>query len=1609
MLPRFTKKNQKQKKQQTLDAVCTRTHTSVTLTKKRIVIALLTIVIGIVAISNIIWKNQKPIKQKENIYDSELTRSMTYEQVKDEDKAISNCEYVNFDAFFLRDLDGDGNAEGIRGTCKEINATDILYIEFSVNKNGYLKDGEIIINGSNFKLSAAIPKESDSGEIAQNAIGEDVKEIQLNTIKNGTQKLLTGTIKKREKNNINWYSEENNITLKGVHVSDDNIETPIEKKVKLKVDWYGDVKANIRDTYQRKELSGIFDNENREINLNFYVWTEEKNEKLLLRKNEVKAVIPTLNDYEPIRVEAEDSQYNPATRELIITKNAELNEKQEIIKNVYQSQRHSITVTYPIEAYEELGSDTIEIKIPVEAYYEGFNNTNKEFQNPYKSNTCKTTITVTFRNTIQNTGILVRTGKLISGRYVVSKKQPLKIYNGTVKEDTKDTYNVTWNVTIGKQEEPAKVILKETENGESQVSDVFIKKDSTEDSMKDITKNIGIYFHSAQQFVGEDGWIKVYDDETNELIITFSKDNWNMYTYENPYMYKTPIKHIRIETSEVKSQTSISIQNIKELDDEYITEHYTKEEFDNLQYIKSTLTAYLGERKIATDLHSANYDEEISEATLTIYNNVVSTQENKKDFKINISAYGSDTSNTAKWQNGAFLLKFPEEIIDVKINEIKTNNEEVSITNYETYKEGNNIFIKILTENETEQSYGLTIYCDIVANPKIASIDKDLELYASNELCQNYKNKATDIYDINGNLNTTENIEMNSEMIRLVAPSSLLTYQEAKEYDAQKSTAIAPKVAIVEKDQRTAEIELGIINNYSDTISDIQILGRIPTTGNTYILTNENMSSNFNTTIKENGIQIPEELVEKAKVYYSEKMNATNDLTDTENNWTLNPTEWQKIKSYLIIIENYTMSIKEKQIFSYQIEIPEGLEYNQISYSHHGVYFNLDTAEGKYKTQVAPNKLGFIIAKQFDVELIKYQKGSNKVIPGVTFSIFKDGENEENTKVTNETGKIEVNKLYAERTYVIKEIKTPKQYALNQEQIKFTTKVNEAGELEAELINGTLRAGTELVVNKTEKGYVISIQVEDEVRPNIKIIKLEQNTENRIPKVKYKMSGTGISGQERIITTDKNGEITEIGLYLNNEYTLTETKAEGYYLAEPIKFVIEQNGSEYSLRTLEGTIKNYNVTFEDEIPTVNIYIENEKIPRYSLNITKQEKGNETKKIEGAKFKLFKDNKVIGEYTSDVNGKINIENLYQYQESKKINQTYILKEVLAPQGYAAVKDITFKVESVNNELQFKEELSDETLAKTYTVEGEVINLIIEDSTSFKLVKKDGSEPNEPIVPGVKFAIYNIENNEEPAKDSKGNIVGTKEIINGKEYYTVITNEKGEITADLTQGLYKAVEVEADDKYDIENKIYYFGIGESKECKNLPYLQSVITDIPYNMDFKILDDGSMIAAGGFSEKITLRNGETFNCGSTVSSLIIKYDEYNQIEWVRPILGYETRVCNIFEAEGGYIAVGYTRSDKLYLGDETFIETGTGKSGFIIKLDKNGKVIASEINIRMSSMYDCCIGHQRSNGDIIINPGGYTLVYDSNLNQKEVCIAQYTRSKNTFRERGIYNRIL
>ena len=92
------------------------------------------------------------------------------------------------------------------------------------------------------------------------------------------------------------------------------------------------------------------------------------------------------------------------------------------------------------------------------------------------------------------------------------------------------------------------------------------------------------------------------------------------------------------------------------------------------------------------------------------------------------------------------------------------------------------------------------------------------------------------------------------------------------------------------------------------------------------------------------------------------------------------------------------------------------------------------------------------------------------------------------------------------------------------------------------------------------------------------------------------------------ISTNVNGEAVIDGLKVGEEYTLEETKANGYYISkEKIKFTITNTNGTYTVNVSEGTVKSNNITIENDIPIVNISLEDEKIPTYDLEITKIKK------------------------------------------------------------------------------------------------------------------------------------------------------------------------------------------------------------------------------------------------------------------------------------------------------------------------------------------------------------------------------------------------------------------
>ena len=1543
----------------------------------------------------------------------ELARAMEYEEVKEGDEAVEGTDYVEFDAFFLRDINQDGYAESIRGTCKPIGQDDTLYMELNVQTAGYLKNTKIDINGENFYLQTSLPKDN---ELKDNYIGNNIKTIEFNDIANGTQKMLTGlvrsgdysvTSRKAEAigNNINNYSKINSVTLTGTYVGEDGTEIAINKTVEFNIDWYGETQARIYSIIQNKDITNAIDEEKGELSLDFTVYTEETDKELIISKNHVEGEVPELNGYKPLRVEYTGNNglfnYDTKTRIFTIDRNAQTNEEGKVTSSISRNNSYGIKIVYPIEAYRELGQETIQIRVPVKTYYDGYNNPNEGFTNPYKSNTAESTIIATYEKpagSISRFEVIV--GKYIyqpSSRYIVSKEKPLRIYNGISQEETEDTYNVQWRAYVGTDDISSGIVMQETRKGKEQVTDNFIKTDSSKESTNDIVSNVGIYFSGANGILGEDGWIKVYDAETDELIHEFTAEEWNKYTSNNPYRYELPVKHIRVETSNViEGERSIYVYSIKEIDDEKLTEKYAKEDFDKLQYIESTLVGYRGEKYINQATHQANYEAPISVANISIENNTISTQTTEENANIKITTETNTAYNEINWKNGTFLVKFPAEIIDVQVNEVKSTSSLVSIESYELIENDEGTFIKIVTNNDTSTTYSIQIDADLTADPRKPTATRNIELYATNENGENYYYSAKDKYYVNNNLNTEERVNYRTASISMVAPNSLITAQTASDFDENGSEVISPEIAdlkpvyaVVDQEQKeqTATIGVQIRNNYGDTISEISILGKIPFKGNTYVISGKDLGSTFTAKMKETGIEVPEELKQYVTVYYSENENPTKDVSEQENGWKTaeQVANWDNVKTYLIDLGDFVMQAGDEYVFRYTVKIPNGLEFNQVAFSYHGVYFSLDTDQGKYKTETEPNRLGLRIAEKYDLELTKYQKGRDIVIPGATYRVTDVETGESKTGITNAEGKITIGNLYAEKEYEIQEIKTPDDYELSEDIIRFVGHVDENGTLTIEKKQGTTKG--DMTVTKQEgENYRVQAAVEDEVKARLRIIKKEQGTDNLIPGVKfeigeqdkstpkavYTMTSLSESENSKIVTTDENGEIIITGLTVGKEYFLAEIKAEGYYVDAGLNFMVLNNDGKYEFELYyDWNVTNQEVTEENGIPTINLTIENEKIPTYDLQIVKIKKTTEStlsedekianaeadltspevEYLEGAKFRLYKGTELIGEYTTNEQGRIRIPNLYQYEGYEYLdeiyNQIYTLKEVQAPSGYAKVQDITFRAENQDGTIVLKEidKNGEETESERYSVEGNTVQLVVEDSPTFKLIKKDG-ETKETLA-GVKFAIYNVENGQEPARNSKGEIIGTKETINGAEYYTVTTNAQGEITEDLPEGLYKAVEVKADDKYDISGNVYYFGIGESKELEKemVPtYAEKIGTS--YNEEVTSVietSDGGYLIAGNFNNgNLNFGDYEIENNG-VMDGFIVKYDANNEVEWANSIGDNGNDYINSVTetANNEYVAVGYFFSASIQAGDYKLDSQGSA-DGMIIKYNANGELI-------------------------------------------------------------------
>ena len=1646
-----------------------------------IITCIIVFMLAMLAIVNLIGNNNK---NRVGEIDLELARAMTYEQYKEGEEAVENTNGgIKFSAFFLRDLDGDNIADKVKGTCKETGTEDQLYLEIKVLEEGKLQNAKIKINADNFYFDTAILKDD---EVKNNYISNNTKEIELKDLENGTQKLLLGNVRSGDYSqinrrldalgkNTNKYTGVSTVTLEGTYVPDKGEPVEISKEYELKVDWYGKTQCLIPEYYKNwvnnKNIL-ITDNfigtEAEQVTFNYTVVTRETANELLLSKSHIEGTFPKINGFLPtdVIITGKDVEYtyNKGTGEYTAERNATLDDTGKVAENAYSMiydtltfNEYSFIVTYPQEVFEEEGF--IDLVMPIKAYYEGYNNKNEgiendeeKFNNPYQSEIVEDNIRVRVEK-VTEVDIEFRTivGKLVTlphKRYVVPKSNVLKIYNKDNEYEEHEYYKEKWSVRVGQNTDVSGITMKDGQNllereDDANKTNEFVKSDMSTEEIGDMVKYVGIYFDGCSTFLNEDGWIRVYNDDTEEVIAEFTKDNWYLYSENNPYYYPEGIKHIRIETSEknkecakLSNSLSLIVNNIKELDNEAIAKKYSREQFDNIKEIQSTLVGYANYgtveesdiRYVETNTHKANYEEELSLAQISMKPTALSTQ-TTNEVQIVLSTIKDEENNEIGWVNGTFLLKFPKQIIDLQVKDIIKDNNSINVENYEVYEKDGNYYIKIYTKNSTNTSEGfkLTLKCDVTSDPTISTATTQIELYASNEFESIYFYPTADEYDVNDNGNTSELVGDATCKMELVSPTSLITSTTASEYDENGSTAISPKIAKMDKNQKSAKVSINITNNYINTVSDIVLIGKIPFLGNEYILNKKQLGSEFTTTMQNTGIEIPSELQNYATIYYSEEENPTTDIKLETNKWQTkddlgeDTQKWDKVKSYMIVLENFEMPKDKNYIFTYKIDMPSGIEYNKIAYATHAVYFSLNTEEGKYETNVESNKLGIMIAKQYDLELTKYQVETDKTVANATYSVTDVKTGESRTAVTNAQGKLTIPGLYVEKEYKIKEIKASQDYAVSEEEILINTNINNEGNLEVTVHEKEkLKSLKECSATKENdiEYWKVNISVQDEPKARLEIVKTDKETGASIEAARFKITGEGKSGLT--VVTNSEGKIESNGYYLGQEYSIEETKANGYFLlSEQIKFIITREGKEYKFEIIQGEdqVIEKQLTMQDGIPVLSVKIQNTPRPTYKLEILKVPAGT-VDNLPNAKFKIEGPGIDRAQnYKTNEQGSITINGLYLGTEEND-TQEYTLTETEAPQGYLKREPIGFKVYKGDEQEQPEVVITKGQVKTTEVYKGEseevyTITLIVEDDPVFKLIKKDGKEEDK-LLPNVKFALYSIgtDGRETFATNVNGELLGEKETINGQEYRVLTTDKNGQITADLGDGRYKVVELQTAEGYefpeDEEERTFYFGIGDSLPGKVevMDKWSKVIkgdsTDGSSAVSIQNMiktTDGGYLVNGYFNSKtltLTKSDGQTIkltNNGAS-NSFIIKYNSKKEIEWANSIggSGYDNGYNKIVETtDGGYILAGNSsyNSGDVKLSDgttETILASYGGGDIVIVKYNFDGTIQWSDIVGGSNKDNICAITLTEDKG-IIISVSFISTSIQSNKNQNNI----------------------
>lgn len=216
-----------------------------------------------------------------------------------------------------------------------------------------------------------------------------------------------------------------------------------------------------------------------------------------------------------------------------------------------------------------------------------------------------------------------------------------------------------------------------------------------------------------------------------------------------------------------------------------------------------------------------------------------------------------------------------------------------------------------------------------------------------NELTPTRQDKIT-LNVVNGNDVETRTFE---KAINFVAPTGMRTIGQITGFsDKDESVrSINSKIGIgelkINATKRNANVRIMAINNNEYNAKNVVILGRTPFEGNKEITSKEDLGSTFTAKMVEGIRNVSGLSPENMTIYYSANGEANQILNNPANGWVTDMNSVPEIKSYMIVLNNYTFNTGDVLGFEYTVEVPSDLGKNESTFGVFAVYYEKEEAE----------------------------------------------------------------------------------------------------------------------------------------------------------------------------------------------------------------------------------------------------------------------------------------------------------------------------------------------------------------------------------------------------------------------------------------------------------------------------------------------------------------------------------------------------------------------------------------------------------------------------------------------------------------------------------------